>query len=119
MSLTCTKTTPATNALAMFALKEALVDEGWIVVSSSDGSTYNAAGDQITTGASGAGGLDNSDAWFRLRMPEYQGRERELMVQRGGSGQSWRIAYSHEDTFDSGTPDATTIPEATDQEFVL
>ena len=61
-------TTPATGDAAMRRLKDRLVAAGWTVAASGDGrSAYEAAGDAITAD-SGAGSLDASGAWMRLRM---------------------------------------------------
>ncbi len=69
MAFIFSKTYPSTGSAAIFAFKELLVDAGWTVLPSSDGTTYNASGDQITTGSSGAGGMANNSAWFRIESP--------------------------------------------------
>lgn len=98
---------------AMFNLKELLKGVGWSVLSSSDGTTYNASGDQITHYSTGAGGILNNYAWYRIRDPADR---REYLAQRGTSNTSWKIIYSSSDRFTGGTPDATTLPTATDQQ---
>lgn len=107
---------PATGSVAMYQFKEVLKAAGWTVVSSSDGTTYNAAGDQITSGAAGANGMANNSAWFRIRSPGSS--PRELTIQRGTTNRVWRIKYSRLDQFTGGTPGATQTPSATDQVVV-
>jgi hypothetical protein len=80
---------------------------------SSDGSTYNATGDQITSSSSGAGGMDNASAWYRITDP---GSVREYLFQRVSAHYSWIWQYSALDKFSGGTPDATTLPTATDSQ---
>ncbi len=99
------------GAQAIYLLKELLKTAGWTVPSSSDGSTYNASGDQVTTGGSGAGGMDNNSAWVCVRDP---GGRRELVFQRGTSAADWRVTYSALDKFSGGSPSATRVPTATD-----
>ena len=113
-----TNNSPATGAEAMFSLKEVMKTAGWTVISSSDGTTYNAAGDEISSGSSGAGGMANSLAWFRIRMPTTDSVTREFVFQRSTSlNYQWRIKYSFSATFSGGSPDATTTPDATDEQF--
>lgn len=98
---------------AIFALKELLKAVGWSVISSSDGTTYNASGDQVTHDGSGANGMNNNNAWFRIQDP---GVLREYVFQRGTIHYSWKWIYSASDKFTGGTPSATVIPTATDQQ---
>lgn len=111
-----TNQTPATGAVAVFNLKTLLKTVGWTVPSSSDGTTYNSSGDQITTGSSGAGGMANNSAWFRIKSPT---GNRELIIQRGTSNPNYRIMYSAAAGFSGGSPAATQTPSATDEEFIL
>lgn len=106
-----TETTPATGAVAMFNLKEMLKAASWIVKSSSDGTVFNATGDEIITGASGAGGMANNSAWFRIDNPDGV----EYVVQRGTTNLVWRVKVSADDTFIGGTPGPTQVPSATDE----
>jgi hypothetical protein len=101
---------PATGALAIFSVKTLLKAAGWTVPRSSDGTTLNNSGDQLTTGASGANGLNNTSAWFVIREP---GGRREYMFQRGASSLIWTIQFSELVKFTGGT--ATTSPTASDQ----
>jgi hypothetical protein len=109
--------TPATGAIAVFNVKEGLKQAGWTVKASSDGTTYNATGDQITTGAAGAGGMANNNAWFRIQSPAGPGG-REFTFQRGTTNLVWRAKVSHSAGFSTpaGTP-ASQTPSAADQQI--
>lgn len=106
----------SSTAEVMFRLKKLLKAVGWTVPSSSDGTTYNAAGDQITTDGSGAGGLDNNNAWYRLQDP---GGRREFVFQRSTNEYTWKAYYSALAKFSGGSPDAVTLPTATDEVQVI
>lgn len=111
--------TPATGALAIFSLKallKGLTPTAWTVPSSSDGTTYFSASDGITTGAAGAGGLANSNAWFILQMP---GSLKQWCLQRGTTNQLWRVKYSFAAGFSGGTPGISRVPSATDEKVLL
>jgi hypothetical protein len=101
---------------AMFYLKELLKSVGWTVLESSDGSTYNSSGDQITHYSTGANGMNNNYSWFRIRDPS---NLREYVFQRGTTSNSWKGLYSASDRFTGGTPGITTIPTATDQQGIF
>jgi uncharacterized protein (UPF0333 family) len=104
---------------AFYSLKTTLVSNGWTVQSSSDGTTYNSSGDAITSANSGANGLNNNNAWFRVRVTTAQdGYNREFVIQRGTSASNWNIKYSLVG-FTGGSPNATTTPTATDEQFVI
>jgi hypothetical protein len=114
-----TNNTITTGAEAIYNLKEALKTAGWTVASSSDASTYNDSGDQITSGSSGVNGMDNARAWFRIQMPTSQGAVREFTFQRSQTYHyQWRIKYSYSAGFTGGSPDATTTPSATDEQIL-
>ena len=103
------------GAEAMFLWKELLKTAGWDVPASSDGSTYNSSGDQITAAGTGAGGMNNSQAWFRIRAPSGMSPRREFCCQRGSYGESyWWVKYSAEDGFTTGG-DVYNMPTAADQ----
>ncbi len=105
--------TPATTAIATYNLKQLMKTAGWNVKSSGDGlSAYSSSTDVITSGASGANGLDNSGAWFRIQDPAGL---REFCFQRGIGAQWYWIRYSALDQFTGGSPSATVAPTATDQ----
>lgn len=108
--------TIGTGAAAMFKLKEVLKAAGWTVPRSSDGLTYNAGGDQITVATSGAGGMENNNAWYVVREP---GDRREWCVQRGTTNRSWRIKYSADDKFTGGSPGVSQTPSATDEQIIV
>jgi hypothetical protein len=116
--------TSATYAEAMFRFKELAKAAGWTVPRSSDGLTYNAAGDQITVVGTGAGGMNNSLAWFVLQQPAtgaapFAGT-RQMVVQRSsGFGHTYRIKYSFSAGFTGGTPGITRVPSATDEQVLL
>lgn len=114
MSFTFTKSTPATGAQAIYELKERLKTAGWVVKSSSDGTTYNSTGDQISSGGSGAGGMANNSAWFRIQSPAGAGSI-EYTFQRGTTNIAWRCKRSLTAGFSGGTPGTTQTPSATDQ----
>ncbi len=108
---------PATGSEAIFLLKARLKTNGWTVPASSDGTTYNSSGDQITVAGSGAGGMANNSAWFRIQAPD---GIRELTFQRGSGGNtSWRMKYSASAKFTGGSPSATQTPQATDQQPIM
>lgn len=99
-----------------FRLKALLKSAGWTVPSSSDGTTYNTSGDQITQAGSGANGLANSNAWFRVQDPA---GVREFCFQSSGSPGSWKIKYSASSKFITGSPNASTFPNAVDEKYLI
>lgn len=101
----------------IYLLLTTLLSAGWTVPSSSDGTTYNATGNQLSSSGSGAGGLGNSSAWFVVRDPA--GR-RELCVQRGTANTSFRVKYSALAKFsDHSSAGATQVPLASDERITL
>jgi hypothetical protein len=99
----------------VFDWKTLMKSAGWTVPSSGDGvSTYSASSDVITVRGTGAGGIYNSGAWFRLAKAGV-----ELLVQTSASGNTWRIAYSPAAGFTGGSPGANNTPDAADQVFLL
>lgn len=102
----------------LFQMKEFFKLHGWTVPQSSDGTTYNASGDQITGDGAGAGGLNNAKAWFILEDP---GAERQFCFQKTSLAvrYAWRIKYSALDGFTGGSPDATETPSATDEAILI
>jgi hypothetical protein len=91
---------------SIFNLKEALKTAGWTVPSSSDGTTYNAAGDQITSAGAGAGGMANNFAWFRIRSA---GGQLEMIFQRASGTSTFRLKLGRA-AFTAGAPSATQTP---------
>ncbi len=108
---------PATGAEAIYDLKEFLKTSlSFVVPESSDGTTYNNAADQITSGGAGANGMANANAWFRIQDPD---GEYEWTFQRDASNNTdWRIKYSAADGFTGGSPAATQTPSATDEQLL-
>lgn len=103
------------GANPIFQLKQFLKLQGWAVTKSSDGTTYNLSGDQITHNGTGAGGMGNVNAWFVIQMP---GATRSFCFQCDAQGtQYWRVRYSYLG-FSGGSPSATTAPTATDQLWI-
>ncbi len=115
--------TPATGAVAIFDLMTFLAASlGFVVQEASDGSTYEADvptnGNPITGGGSGAGGLANANAWFRIQEPP-AGGSREWVFQRDATNNTdWRVKVSALDMFVGGTPDATEVPSAVDEDVM-
>jgi len=112
------KSTPATGAEAIFNFKTILTTAGWTVLASSDGTTYNSSGDQITVAGSGAGGMANTNAWFRLRSPTGAGAQ-EFTFQRGSANTLWRVKRSRTAGFTGGTPGISQTASATDENIIL
>lgn len=107
-------TVAANNKVIWFALKETMKLAGWTVTKSSDGLTYNSGGDQITHSGSGAGGMNNTNAHATLREP---GGRREICFQ-WTTAMLCRIKYSALARFTGGTPSATRVPSATDEQVI-
>lgn len=104
------------GAEVVFDLKTLLKAAGWDVPSSGDGTTHFSSSDGITLAGAGAGGMNNSRAWFRIRAPASMSPRREFCFQRGSGGNTaWWIKVSAEDGFIGGTPDADDMPTATDE----
>lgn len=108
--------TPATGSVGMYNLITGMLAVGFTKVEDSDGTTRSATGVQVTSGASGSGGLGNTNAYVRMRYPD---SGREVMLQRGTTDLVWRITYSALARFGGGSPDATHVPSATDTATVV
>ena len=107
---------PASQAEAIYDLKETMKLAGYTVKGSGDGiAAHSAVGDIITSPGSGANGMDNTDAWFTIRQgaggsAPYSGT-REWTFQRSSSSQVWFCEYSGPDTtFNQATGTATVRP---------
>jgi hypothetical protein len=114
-------TIPATGAETIFRLKAALKTAGWTVTMSSDGTTYNATGDQITTATTGAGGMNNARAWFVIQSPGTPTRQLSFQRQSttgANSAHLWRVKYSATAGFTGGSPAATVVSSATDEKVL-
>src|SRR5688572_11676863 len=109
MPITETTYSSITDAAAMFNLKEDMKAGGWSVAISSDGTTYNGSGDVITTSATGAGGIDNADAYFVLRRDDCP----DWLIERRTDAQAWDFSHSITGAFAGGN--ATTPPTAGDE----
>lgn len=112
-------------AQATYKLIDMLVDEGWTIQASGDGlSAYstNPNAPAVTHGGSGANGLNNLDAWVRLRAPGGT-PVREVLLRRGNDGsggsRAWQVRYSSNGTGFVTGGSATVIPTAADQTAVL
>jgi len=107
---------PASGAVAVDALIDTLLAAGWRITRWSDATTYtDKTGAPLATnpygsGASGAGNLGNTSAWFTVRAPD---SSREWLFQRGSSDAAWTINRSAAG-FSPGSPPATALPTATD-----
>lgn len=108
-------TTPATGDAAMRRLKTRLVAAGWSVIASGDGRSAYGASSDVITADSGAGSLDASGAWMRLRPGS---GTREVLIIRGASVTTWTVRYSAVG-FSGGSPSATTAPTAADQQNLI
>jgi len=111
-----------------YALKEALKAKGWTHVASGDGiAAFSTVTDQITSGASGANGFDNTRAWICLQQPTggsgaYAGT-RQICIQigdfaGGGDGFDTRIVYSLGGTADTSSSDANVCPTFSDEVII-
>lgn len=108
---------PSTGAASIYKLKTTLKAAGWTVPKSSDGSTYNSSGDQITHAGIGAGGMENNKAWFVIESPN---GEHQWCFQRDSSdNKKWRVKVSSLDGFTGGTPDVFEVPSATDEQIMF
>ena len=107
--------TPATGPIAVYTFIARLISAGWTKVKDSDGTTYSSSGTQVTSGASGAGGLGNNSAWVNLRAPS---GTRELCIQRGTTNTNWRITYSPT-AFNTGSPAATVVPSSANSSIIF
>jgi hypothetical protein len=110
-----TNNTPANGAEAIYLLKELLKTAGWTVPRSSDGTTYNAAADEIASAVE----MATANAWFVVRCPTWGSRTIEWCFQRGASNTVWRVKVSDSAGFSGGTPGVTRVPSATDEVVLL
>jgi len=116
MATTTHVSTPASGAVAIFELITLLLAAGWRVTRWSDATTYTdatgapLASNPYGSGASGAGNLGNTSAWFTVRASD---SSREWLFQRNASDAAWTINRSKAG-FVGGSPAATTLPTATD-----
>ena len=110
------QTTPgsscASSAAAWRFIKDKLCLNSFSVAKSSDGTTYNSSGDQINAD-SGAGSLANTGAWMDIAAPS---SAYYLTIQVGTTTNA-RVLHSLSG-FSGGSPGATRVPTATDQQVI-
>lgn len=106
-----------------FLIKKTLKAAGWKVMEAADATTYvsyrpagTTGADVITHQGSGAGGMDNNNAWYVLQDP---GGRREIMLHRQASGRVGTFAYSALDKFITGAPGPTTPSTADDRQLLI
>ncbi len=111
MSFTTTTSAQTGLAGSMLALKAALKASAYTVTRSSDGISFSSSGDIITTAGTGAGGINNSGAWFVVAVAAGSPDTQQYLFYRGGSGE-WAIWQSASAGFTGGSP--TGLPTAAD-----
>jgi len=115
MATTTHVSTPASGAVAIHSLLTLLLAAGWRVTRWSDATTYTdatgapLASNPYGSGASGAGNLGNTSAWFTVRASD---SSREWLFQRKANDQTWTISRSKSGFIVGG--DATTPSTSTD-----
>jgi hypothetical protein len=97
----------------IYQWKEKAKLNGWTVMSSGTGSTFNASGDSITATTM----TNTANSWFRIRMPSVNGLTREFVFQRTTSTKTFQINYSMSGSFTGGG--ANSIPSASDEAVVF
>lgn len=103
-----------------YAVKEHLKANGYVVLASGDAdSNYSSSGDIITSFGSGANGMNNDGAWYRIQSPNglYEWIRQIGDVSTTSPGQ--RTKFSRRDGFTGGSPSITQVPSATDEELEL
>lgn len=115
MTVLASVSSPANGTVAMHELLTALCAAGNVVKAYGDGlsafdGAYNTATNPFGSAASGAGNLGNTSAWARVAAPD---GSREFLFQRASSDTSWWHRWSN-NGFVGGSPNATTVPTATD-----
>jgi len=105
-------TTPATSCVGMYTARTRIISGGgWTSVKDSDATTYSSSGVQLSTGASGAGGLGNDRAWFVIQ--HSSGVQWCFQVVSVASI-TWRVKVSPSAGFTT-SPSATQTPSASDE----
>lgn len=99
----------------LFTLKQLLKSVGWVVTASGDGlALFSTSGDVITSGVTGAGGLQNLNAWFAIRSPDGLNAFSFQNGSGSASGDAWRVRWSPGGIFSTGgTPSATISASVT------
>lgn len=118
MAIQTSFSTPLTATESIYTLLTALCTAGWVVPAWSDGTTYH---DSVTnnggavwprtvnpfgSASSGANGIGNTSAWFRVTAPD---GSREWLFQRGAADVTWTVSRSRLG-FTGGSPAAATLP---------
>lgn len=112
-------TVASTTSIAevLYNLKTVMKANGYTVLSSSDGATYNASGDAITSVAE----METANAWFRIRQPTGgvapHAGVREFTFQVITTTEL-RIKYSLSAGFIGGVPGILRTPSASDERLV-
>lgn len=110
MSFVETTSTPASGGAAMLAFKAGIKAQGWSVTRTSDGITFSSSSDILTLGGSGAGGLDNANAFFVAAAPSPS--TQSFVFYRGADALNWGIWSSGAAGFTGGS--TSSLPTATD-----
>lgn len=113
-----TNATQLGHQSVLFSMKSCQVAAGWQVKCSSDGTTFNPTGDQITHLGTGAGGLSNHNAWYVIEEPGAGRRQWCVQSSAAGAMQA-RFKYSALAKFIGGTPTAQRTPAAADERIML
>ncbi len=105
-----------TDGFAVWFWKNRMVDRGWVVTMSGDGSTYNGSGDVMpplfAEQQYGSGQMDFPTAWYAITNPLGQ----SFALQHISPG-VWTVKYSARAGFTGGN--ATTLPTATDEITII
>jgi len=104
---------PATGSEAIFLWKQFMKSIGWTVTRSGDTFSFSGSGDVITHGGIGAGGMNNTFAWFVLQAPT---GTKQLQLQRNVTSLEWNVSYSFSAGFTGGA--AAARASATDQKTI-
>ncbi len=99
----------------IFREKEFLKTAGWTVLASGDGlAAFSSSGDIITSGGSGAGGMFNVLAWFRIQAPDLVHEWTIQLISTVNTVTSFRFKYGLT-PFTGGAASSTQTPTATDE----
>lgn len=104
--------TPASAAECMLRFKQTMLQAGWTVVSSNNGTTASAA-DNVTTAAH----FGTNNMWVVLRQHSNVAGSRQLCLFRGTVNTSWKLSYSYSAGFTGGTTSAK--PTASDEQYLV
>jgi len=110
--------TDSTVQSLWFNFKAKMKLAGWTVPSSSDGTTYNASGDQITVNATSGAGAINTSSWFILTHPTLDTYQRHICIQFGAGANQIRVKLSWSG-FSAGTPGIARVPSAADEQILI